>query len=260
MKLWDNTPGLCEKIPQIHYYAPSGSAGSGTVIIFPGGGYIARAEHEGAGYAKFLAASGIHAFVVDYRVAPHYYPLPQIDARRAVRFVRAHAEKYGIDKNKVAVMGSSAGGHLAASISTCAMDCPTFENIDAIDKEDSLPNAQILCYPVICPPSESSFNHGDSYQNLLGEHSDEEERAVNPIRHITANTPPAFIWHTFNDNGVDVRNSLEYATALRQAGVATEMHIFPYGYHGLGTAEGDSHVHQWVALVLNWLCMYGWNE
>lgn len=260
MKLWDNAPGLCEEIPQIHYYAPTGSAGSGAVIIFPGGGYVSRAAHEGAGYAKFLTASGIHAFVVDYRVVPHRYPLPHVDARRAVRFVRAHAEKYGIDKNKVAVMGSSAGGHLAACISTCAIDYPAFENIDAIDKEDSLPNAQILCYPVISPPSTASFfTRGGSFQNLLGDHSAEEESVVDPIGHVTANTPPAFIWHTFND-GLDVRNSLDYATALRKAGVATEMHIFPYGPHGMGAAEGDSHVHQWVTLLLNWLRMYGWSE
>lgn len=256
MQLWDNAPGLCEEIPAIHYYPPAEPAGDGAVVIFPGGAYVGRSLHEGPGYAEFLAAAGVHAFVVDYRVAPHRYPLPQLDARRAVRFVRAHAAEYGIDKNKIAVMGSSAGGHLAASTATCTEPI-SFEGLDAIDEESFLPNAQILCYPVICPP-DNPVSHTGSYQNLLGGRDPKGERTVDPVANVTAATPPAFIWHTAADDGVDVRNSYEYATALRAAGVPVEMHIFPYGPHGMGPAEGDPHVHQWVALLLNWLRLNGW--
>ena len=103
MNLWDNTPGLCEEVPTITYYKPDVKKSDAAVVIFPGGGYNHRAPHEGEGYAKFLAENGISAFVVAYRVAPHHFPLPLLDARRGVRFVRYYAEKYGIDKNKVAV-------------------------------------------------------------------------------------------------------------------------------------------------------------
>lgn len=258
MKLWEQAPGLCEETPAIHYYKPTSSAGTGAVVILPGGGYCNRASHEGEGYATCLAAAGVHAFVVDYRVAPHRYPLPQLDARRAVRFVRAYAAEYGIDKQKVAVMGSSAGGHLAASIATCTEPI-SFEGLDSLDVESAVPDAQILCYPVICPPS-YPFCHTGSYENLLGGHDVEKEETVNPVSHVSAATPPAFIWHTFDDSSVDVRNSLTYATALREAGVSVEMHVFPHGYHGLGLAQSDTHVHQWVNLLLNWLRLNGWLE
>ena len=123
------------------------------IVIFPGGAYRGLADHEGRGYAEFLNENGITAFVVNYRVAPHKFPLDLLDARRAVRWGRAHAGEYGICKDKIAVMGSSAGGHLTALVSTYrgAID---HEGMDAVDREEYLPNAQILCYPVICNPAE----------------------------------------------------------------------------------------------------------
>ncbi len=257
IELWKETPGFCEETPYLSYYKPASPAGKGAVIILPGGGYAVRTPYEGVGYAEFLAEAGIHAFVLEYRVAPHYYPLPLIDARRAVRYVRAHAEKYGIDKDKVAIMGSSAGGHLAAIISTFT-DALPYENMDDIDKEDGLPDAQILCYPVICTPSSCSYAHEGSFQCLLGEHGVDEEQKVDPLQHIKKNTPSAFIWHTFDDDCVDVRNSLMYASALRQAGVDTELHIFPHGPHGMGAAPDNPHVHQWVSLLLKWLQLKEW--
>lgn len=256
MQLWDNTPGLCEEIPQITYYKPTAPAGDGAVVIFAGGGYHGRAAHEGPGYANFLAANGVHAFVVDYRVAPHRHPLPLLDARRGVRYVRAYAAEYGIDPNKVAVMGSSAGGHLAALVSTCSEPI-SYEGVDEMDALSGRPNAQILCYPVILPPADPS-SHTGSYCNLLGGRDEEGERMTCPVTHVSEDTPPAFIWHTAEDPGVNVCNSYAYATALRQAGVPVEMHIFPYGHHGLGLAEKAPHVNQWTGLLLNWLRLIGW--
>ncbi len=259
MQLWEQAPGLCEEIPTIQYYKPTAPAGTGAVVIFPGGGYGMRAAHEGADYAEFLALAGVHAFVVDYRVAPHRYPLPQLDARRAVRFVRAHAAEYGIDKDKVAVMGSSAGGHLAATTAVCTHPL-SFEDVDAIDEESAVPNAQILCYPVTCSPA-YPYGHTGSYMNLLGGRNPELEAILDPVTHVTpAATPPAFIWHTFDDATVDVRNSLTYAATMREAGVPVELHIFPHGRHGLGLATGDPHVGQWTELLLNWLRKMGWME
>ena len=120
----------------------------GAIVICPGGAYRLRVAHEGKNYAEFLTEHGYTSFVLDYRVAPHKFPLPLLDARRAIRFVRFYADKYGIDKNKIAIMGSSAGRHLAAMTATY-YEPIEFENIDEIDKEDFIPNAQILCYPVI---------------------------------------------------------------------------------------------------------------
>ncbi len=114
MNLWKETPGICDEIPTLTAYLPDKKQSDIAVVIFPGGGYQFRAAYEGDSYAEFLAENGYTAFVCDYRVAPHRFPLPLLDARRAVRTVRYYSDKYGIDKNKVAVMGSSAGGHLAA--------------------------------------------------------------------------------------------------------------------------------------------------
>ena len=256
MQLWKNTPGFCEEIPKIEYYPPQTAPSDAAIVIFPGGGYGGRSPHEGKGYAEFLADAGVHAFVVDYRVAPHRFPLPLLDARRAVRWVRAHATEYGIDKNKIAVMGSSAGGHLAALVSNYAAPIE-YEGIDEIDKESFCPNAQILCYPVICAPS-SGVAHKGSYYNLLGGQDGALENAVDPALLVSGTTPPAFIWHTSDDNAVNVINSYRYGIALREAGVPVEMHVFPKGAHGLGLAYKQPHVAQWSSLLLTWLRYNDW--
>lgn len=245
--------------PVITPFIPKEKKSDAAVVIFPGGAYVFRADHEGAGCANFLSDNGITAFVVDYRVKPHFFPLPLLDARRAVRFVRANAEKYGIDKNKIAVMGSSAGGHLAAMASTYT-EAIDFEDIDEIDNEGFLPNAQILCYPVICHPTVDGIAHEGSYKNLLGENYPALAKSLDPALNVTESTPPAFIWHTANDTAVNVINSYTYAANLRKNGVSCEMHVFPYGDHGLGLAENDPHVSQWSELLVNWFKYIGWLE
>ena len=257
MNLWENTPGMCEEIPQITPFIPEKKTSRAAVVVFPGGGYHGRADHEGSGYAKFLSDNGITAFVVDYRVNPHTFPIELLDARRAVRWVRAHAEEYGIDKDKVAVMGSSAGGHLAAFVSTYRKPIE-FEGIDEIDNECCYPNLQILCYPVICPPEMEGICHKGSYKNLIGGENRELENALAPDRNVTADTPPAFIWHTAADQAVNVINSYTYATRLRENEVDVEMHIFPHGKHGLGLAPAAPHVAQWAGLLINHLKYIEW--
>lgn len=255
--LWEKTPGLCEEVPTITPYIPENKKSDCAVVIYPGGGYSKRAPHEGQGYAEFFMQNGITSFVCDYRVAPHRFPLPLLDARRAVRWVRAHADEYGIDKNKIAVMGSSAGGHLAASVSTYTEPID-FEGADAIDGECPIPNATILCYPVIVAPDSEGVAHTGSYRNLLGvENAPELERRLDPSRNVTESTPPAFIWHTAEDPGVNVINSYTYAAAMRKKGLRPEMHIFPDGKHGLGLAHDYPHVAQWSGLLLNWLKYIG---
>ncbi len=259
MDLWKNTPGLCEVIPTIVPFIPENKRSDAAVIICPGGGYGALCDHEGSEYAKKLAENGITAFVLYYRVCPHFFPLPLNDSRRAIRFVRANAEKYGIDGQKIAIMGSSAGGHLAALTSTFCGVLPN-EDIDEIDKFDSLPNAQILCYPVIISPDSENISHAGSYGCLLGVEDSAKEKSVDPTLLANQNTPPAFIWHTSDDQCVNVINSYQYATALRKNGVDVEMHIFPNGTHGAGLAYHLPHVSKWFDLLLNWFDYKGWRD
>ena len=260
--LWENTPGKCEETPKITYYRPENKVLDCAVVIFPGGGYGWRAPHEGKGYATFLAENGISAFVVDYRVYPHTFPLPLLDARRSVRYVRHFAGKFGIDKNKVYVMGSSAGGHLATFVSTY-YEPIEFEGADEIDSEDFIPNGQILCYPVVTL-WDYNIAHIGSGDNLIGNkyvpYNSElyhQRRKFSSELNVSENTPKAFIWHTFADDGVDVRNSLVYAQKLREFGIPTEMHIYPDGRHGLGLTEKsdkvENHVSQWADSLIKWL-------
>ena len=263
--LWKNTPGLCEEQPKITCYCPENAVSDAAVVIFPGGGYAHRAEHEGKGYAEFLNENGYTAFVVDYRVSPHTFPLPLLDARRAIRWVRYHAAEFGLDKAKIAVMGSSAGGHLAALVSTYRKPIE-FEGVDEIDGEEFLPNKQILCYPVI-NLYDLNFTHIGSGDNLTGKslletHDTVSRMKLSPNMLVSKKTPEAFIWHTFNDNAVNVKNSLEYAERLRDYDIATELHIYPHGPHGMGLTKKSNpvecHVAQWSGALITWLKYCGW--
>lgn len=260
-ELWQgDVPGKthCE-VPRIHYYAASEKRGRGAIIILPGGGYGYRAPYEGEGYAEFLNEFGLDTFVVDYRTvtpssAPGIFPDPLLDARRAVRFVRANAEKFGIDPDHVAIMGSSAGSHLAAALSTYHLKLDG-EGADELDEIDYLPNAQILCYPVT-----SIASHRGSYINLLGEGAEAIADEYDPISLADGRTPPAFIWHTAEDGVVNVIGTLNYAARLKSLDVPVEMHIFPFGPHGLGTGllpgKENLHVSVWTELLRRWLELF----
>lgn len=233
--------------PQITAYPSKSDC---AVIIFPGGGYVMRAEHEGKNYAEWLNSIGVTAFVVDYRVAPYKNPAQISDAVRAVRYVRHNAEKYGISKDKIAVMGSSAGGHLAASVSTL-YGMKHYEPMDDIDKENCRPDATILCYPVI---DMLEYRHDGSRINLLGERPLRREKEIMSLyTQVNTNTPPAFIWHTAEDETVPCQNSLLYAMSLAEARVPYEAHIYPYGHHGLGLSDELPHVAQWKKSLEGWL-------
>ena len=253
--LWDKTPGLCLETPVIEYFPAENRVSDATVVIYPGGGYGMRAPHEGKGYAEYFNSIGMDAFVCEYRVAPHYFPLPLLDARRAVRWVRHHAAEYGLDPHKVAVMGSSAGGHLAGLVSTYTAPID-FEDMDEIDREDPIPDATILCYTVCHMPDGTNVAHVGSFRNLCGERTDYE--TFSNDLNVTDATPPAFLWHTSDDDGVNVINSYLYATALRQHGIPHELHVFPHGPHGLGLAQAYPPVAQWAELMKNWLISMGW--
>ena len=176
-----------------------------------------------------------------------------------MRFVRYYAEKFGIDENKIATIGSSAGGHLCAHLSTSLYEIEG-EGVDEIDEKAFTPNAQILCYPVITGVDEE-IKHKGSYNYLLGEGNEHLTEKVSPELLVSEKTPPAFIWHCCEDRAVNVRNSFVYASALSKFKIPVEMHIFPHGGHGLGLAKDNprvteklgNHIGQWNELVINWL-------
>jgi len=249
-KLWDKVPGLCQETPILEYYPADNKLTDATVVVLPGGGYGMRANHEGEGYARYLNSLGMDAFVCQYRVSPHTFPLPLLDARRAMRFVRANAQKFGINKDKIAIMGSSAGGHLAALTSTYTAPID-FEGADQIDKEAALPNATVLCYPVICSP-DSLVAHRGSFENLVGNGNQPQWTNFSCEKLVSDTTPTAFIWHTSDDATVNVANSLRYGEALRNRNIQFEMHIFPSGKHGLGLATDKPYVSRWAEMLGQW--------
>lgn len=253
--LWNKNSEIYDENVKITTYFPENKKSNIGIVIFPGGGYAGRAEYEGKDYAEFLANNGYVAFVVDYRVTPNKFPIPLYDARRAIKTVRYNSKKYGIDKNKIAVMGSSAGGHLAALVSTY-FEALKLENTDEIDRERFIPDFQILCYPVISLFGKGITHYG-SGKNLLGESYPEMCEELSPHLTVSDKTPPAFIWHTFFDEIVNVKNSLMYAESLKNYEIKTELHIFPDGFHGMGLATGEDtvshHVAQWQNLLLKWL-------
>lgn len=256
--LWNNVPGMCEEVPKITYYKAENRSTDGAVVIFPGGGYTGRAAHEGEGYALFLNSFGIDAFVVDYRVYPHKFPIELLDARRGVRFVRYNAEKFGINPNKIAVMGSSAGGHLAAMESTYRKELE-LEHTDEVDSADYIPNYQVLAYPVVAF-SDLSCVHCGSVRSCLGADQLNIAPSIDPIITADEKTPPAFIWHTSDDNVVNVKNSLLYGARLRDMNVPFEMHIFPHGNHGLGIAEDNKYINRWTDFLIKWFENIGFIE
>lgn len=254
IKLWQ---GMEE--PSMTLYAPKNQTSDCAILIFPGGGYTHRAAHEGKGYAQFFAEHGIFSAVVEYRVFPNLFPAPLQDAQRALQILRYNAEKYGFDKNKIAVMGSSAGAHLAALLSTYRSFVA--EVGDEISKEEILPNAQILCYGVLTLVGD--YTHAGSGMHLLGEQKEKLGASLSPILIADEKTPQAFLWHTWSDASVPMENSLEYAKRLRSKGVAVELHIFPEGNHGMGLCTGEETVRKynakWSALLLEWLHFINFN-
>ena len=252
--LWNGrAPGADTEVPLIEAYHPAEKTSTATFLILPGGAYAGRAPHEGRAYAEFFNSLGLSAFVLSYRVSPATFPDPLLDARRAMRYLRANAAHLDIDPDRIAVIGSSAGGHLAAFLSTYREPIAG-EGVDELDALPYLPNAQVLCYPVIS--SDEAVSHAYSYRKLLGDQYDARD-AFSPELLVADDTPRAFLWHTAEDAAVNVCNSYRYATALREHNVPCEMHIFPFGAHGLGLSPNDAHVAQWCGLLTAWLRLNG---
>lgn len=266
VQLWpDGPPGVsgrqANELPTITpYMAPADQATGAAMVICPGGGYARLADHEGDHYARWLNEHGITAFVLRYRLGSDGFRHPAMleDAARAVRWVRAHAARYGVDPRRVGIIGSSAGGHLASTLLT-HFDPGRPEADDPVERQSSRPDLGILCYPVILLTG--PYAHRGSRDQLLGPNAPEELAAkLSNHQNVTSNTPPCFLWHTLEDTAVPAENSVAFATALRHAGVPFELHLFEKGAHGLGlgTREWDpARRHPWTAACVHWLRQRG---
>ena len=250
-------------IPTLTPFLPETSGAlRAAVVVCPGGGYGVLAEHEGSQYAKFFNEHGIAAFVLKYRLGSSGYRHPVMlhDAARAMRLVRSRAEEWKIDPNKVAIIGSSAGGHLASTMLT-HFDSGKPDAADPIDRLSSRPDLGILCYAVI---TMGEFTHNGSKKNLLGEHpSDELVKSLSSELHVKENTPPCFIWHTWEDKAVPIENSMLFARALREKNIPFDLHIYQKGAHGIGLGakmNQPENRHPWSRDLVYWLRAQGWVE
>jgi len=178
-----------------------------------------------------------------------------LDALRALRIIRHRAAEWKVDPKRLAILGFSAGGHLAASAGVHYDLLPPAVG-DEIDGQPCRPDAFVLCYPVI---SAGAFAHQGSFRNLLGDdESGEMRHLMSAEEHVSEETPPTFMWHTVDDGAVPVENSFLFARALHRRNVPLEMHLYPHGRHGLGLAPDDAHVATWAELCCQWLHARGW--
>jgi acetyl esterase/lipase len=248
----------CEDIPTLSVLRPQpGRENGSAVIVLPGGAYMGLASIlEGREVADWFTARGFTAFVLRYRLGKKYLlPIPLIDARRAVQLVRARARDYHVAPNRIAVIGFSAGGHLAALSGTQSVPGnPDAE--DSIDRVSSKPDFLILGYPWIGGISPKTEHL--TYCKLVGlldtpGRCEEFQKAYSPDLFVTKDTPPTFIYHTTDDATVPVEQALRFYEAMIKAGASAEIHIFAHGPHGSGLGMGNASLDQWPVLLESWL-------
>lgn len=237
---------------------PASAVGTG-VIVCPGGGYgRLMMSYEGVEVGQWFNKLGVAAFVLKSRLGPRYrHPAPLQDAQRAIRTARSRAAEFGVAPDRIGIMGFSAGGHLASSAGT-HFDAGDPAAPDPVERASSRPDFMILAYPVITMAQQ--YTHQGSRNNLLG--PDPDPKLVESLSGellVTAQTPPAFLFHTTDDPVVPVENSVNFYLALRKAKVAAEMHLYQHGAHGVGLGK-DPILATWPGRLADWLRLNGWLE
>ncbi len=228
------------------YPAPKEKATGLGVLIIPGGGYSQVCiNHEGHRIGEWFSANGVSAFVLKYRVRPYQHPVPLLDAQRAMRFIRHNGRTFGVDPDRIGVMGFSAGGHLAASLSVHhGMELPV--PADQLDRVSARPNFSILIYPVVS--MDPDITHRGSRNNLIGSKPDAQmAELMSADRQVTPATPPAFLVHGTADTGVRPQNSERYYMALQHHNVPAELMLVDGAGHGFGLRHG------WADQCLQWM-------
>ncbi|MRW82812.1 alpha/beta hydrolase fold domain-containing protein [Pseudoduganella sp. FT26W] len=240
-------------MPTLTMIAPAVDHPSGTaIIICPGGGYVRMATaREGDQYATWLSTLGVTSFVLKYRMQEFGHPAPLQDVLRAVRLLRSRAAEFGIRPDRIGVMGSSAGGHLAASAGTL-FDNPLGRTGAALDAVSARPDFLMLMYPVITMQDPSA--HAGSRKALLGKTPSPESLALMSLeKQVTAATPPTLLIHTQADASVPVENSILFYQALTKARVPAEMYLLEHGGHGMGMRAGLGTSSLWPRRAEEWL-------
>ena len=238
-------------VPRLELFIPEGAATGkrAAIVVCPGGGYRNLAAHEGQPFAELFAAQGIVAAVLTYHIVPHQFPLPYSDACRAMRIMRQRAQELNIDAGRVGLMGFSAGGHLAATVAT-QPELYRDPQDDLAARFSARPDRVILGYPVI---SFQEYAHRGSAEALLGKEASAQLKQFSNDQQVTARNPPAFLFHTADDAGVPVENSLRFASACSKNKVPVALHVYPHGRHGVGMALDNPDLKSWTSLLVDWL-------
>ncbi len=229
------------------------------ILICPGGGYARTSDREGEAVALQFMAMGYHAAVLRYSTAPARYPTALLELGKSISYLRRHGEEYHIDAEKIIIQGSSAGGHLAASLGVFWNRGFISEELGT-SSESIKPNGLILSYPVI---TSGIYAHKPSFLNLLGDRYDSLVHEMSLENQISEGTPRTFIWHTITDKTVPVQNALLFVEGLIKHQIPTEFHMYPVGEHGLalaneltavsGGAGIQKECESWIELVGMWL-------
>ena len=242
-------------VPTLDYYpAPKGAANGTAAVICPGGGYaILAIEHEGKQIAEWLNGLGITAFVLKYRLPSDEIMVnksigPLQDGQEAMRIVRRHAKEWNINPDKIGIIGFSAGGHLASTVSTHFNE----KVYDTKDTTSARPDFSLLIYPVIS--MDTAITHMGSRVNLIGKNPSQElvKEFSNELQ-VSKSTPPAFLVCSFDDGAVPIQNSIRYALALQKHGITCELHIYEHGGHGYGLGRTNDTESTWPEACKKWL-------
>jgi acetyl esterase/lipase len=249
-------------VPTLTAFTPRHAWGDGTaVIVAPGRSYKElAADLEGREVADWFAARGVTAFVLRYRLGARYpYPIPMNDAMRAVRYVRFNAAKYGVNPDRIGMIGFSAGGHLAAMVGTMGGPGDSVAS-DPVDRVSSRLDFMILGYPwlnAMQPNTRGLITYCSVLAAIPREDCKGFEERYTPVDHVTKETPPTFLYITSDDQTVDVSASVAFYEAERAAGVPVEFHSFAHGSHGSGLGSGDLALDLWPTLLDAWMRAQG---
>lgn len=267
ISLWNGAPssegGPHRESSTLTIFVPYPGTENGTgVIIAPGGSYVGWASNlEGRQVADWFAARGVTAFVLKYRLgADNPYPIPLLDAQRAVRLVRSLSSTYKLSSDRIGIMGFSAGGHLAAMEATSSDDGKA-DSADPVERVSDRPNFLILGYAwlnAMQPNDRGLITYCSVLRSMPAKDCQKWQQEYTPALHVTSRTPSTFIYATSDDALVPVQGSVDFYTALINAGVPAEMHLFRHGAHGSGLGKGDPALDTWPTLLEFWLRGQGW--